>query len=130
MKFDSYTTLLKSAISVVVFLFGAFSGFQLKFAPPDPSKELQIHIGIAPFMALAILFFISLLCNFQVTQKKAYQRIFIRLWLWIDAILIIGFVVSGIVYAANMKNHTVLHKLTGYPADKEFGTDPGFQSNL
>ena len=47
MKFANYAALLKSAISVIVFLFGAFSGFLLKFAPPDPSDELQIPIGIA-----------------------------------------------------------------------------------
>jgi hypothetical protein len=107
MKFENYTVLLKSAISVVVFLFGAFSGFLLKFAPPDPSDELQIPIGIAEFLALAILLFVSLLCNYQATKKKANQRRFIQLWLWIAGILIIGFAVSGILYYSNIKKHTV-----------------------
>jgi hypothetical protein len=107
MKFANYTALLKSAISVVVFLFGAFSGFLLKFAPPDPSDELQISIGIAEFLALAILLFVSLLCNYQATKKKANQRRFINLWIWIAGILIIGFAVSGIMYYSNIKKHTI-----------------------
>jgi len=107
MKFENYSVVLKSAISVVVFLFGAFSGFLLKFAPPDPSDELQIPIGIAEFLALAILLFISLLCNYQATRKKANQRRFIQLWLWIAGTLIIGFAVSGIMYYSNIKNHTI-----------------------
>src|ERR1043165_6121787 len=98
MRFANYTVLLTSAISVIVFLFGAFSGFLLKFAPPDPSDELQIPIGIAEFLALAILLFVSLLCNYQATKKKANQRKFIQLWLWIAGALIIGFAVSGIMY--------------------------------
>lgn len=107
MKFANYTVLLKSAISVVVFLFGAFSGFLLKFAPPDPSDELQIPIGIAEFLALAILLFVSLLCNYQATKKKVNQRKFIQLWLWIAGILIIVFAVSAIVYYGNIKKHTI-----------------------
>lgn len=107
MKFENYSVVLKSAISVVVFLFGAFSGFLLKFAPPDPSDELQIPIGIAEFLALAILLFISLLCNYQATKKKANQRRFVQLWLWVVAILIIGFAVSGVLYYSNIKKHTI-----------------------
>lgn len=107
MKFENYTVILKSAISVVVFLFGAFSGFLLKFAPPDPSDELQIPIGIAQFLALALLLFTSLLCNYQATKKKADQRKFIQLWLWVAGILIIVFAVSAIVYYGNIKKHTI-----------------------
>lgn len=107
MKFENYTVLLKSAVSVVVFLFGTFSGFLLKFAPPDPSDELKIPVGIAEFLALAILLFVSLLCNFQATQKKVNQRRFIKLWLWIAGMLIICFAVSSVVYYSNLKENTI-----------------------
>ncbi len=107
MRFENYTALLKSAIAVIVFLFGAFSGFLLKFTPPDPSDELNIPIGIAQFLSLAILLFVSLLCNYQATKKKADQRKFVRVWLWIAGTLIIAFAVSGIVYYGNIKKHTI-----------------------
>ncbi len=108
MRFENYTVLLKSAIAVIVFLFGAFSGFLLKFTPPDPSDELNIPIGIAQFLSLALLLFVSLLCNYQATKKKkADQRKFVRLWLYISGGLIIVFAVSSIVYYGNLKKHTI-----------------------
>jgi hypothetical protein len=107
MKFENYAVLLKSAIAVIVFLFGAFSGFLLKFTPPDPSDELGIPIGIAQFLSLALLLFVSLLCNYQATKKKADQRKFVRLWLYIAGSMIIIFAVSSIFYYSNLKQHTI-----------------------
>jgi hypothetical protein len=107
MNFSNYTILLKAAIAVVVFLFGTFSGFLLKFSPPDPSDELSLPIGIAQFVALALLLFVSLLCNYQATRKKSDQKRFVRLWLWISGALIILFVISSLVYYNNFRSKTV-----------------------
>jgi hypothetical protein len=99
MRFQNYTVLLKSAVAVIVFMFGAFSSFLLKFTPPDPSDELGIPIGIAEFL--------SLLCNYQATKKKADQRKFVKLWLYIAGTLIVIFAVSAVIYYGNLKKHTI-----------------------
>jgi hypothetical protein len=108
MNFSNYTVVLKAAIGVVIFLFGAFSGFLMEFAPPDPSEKLRFQIGIAQFISLVILLFISLLCNYQATKKKAGQRKFVALWLWISAALIIIFTVSSIMYYQNFSEKTIM----------------------
>ena len=108
MNFEKYSVVIKSAIAVVVFLFGAFSGFLLKFTPPDPSDELGIPVGIAQFLSLAILLFISLLCNYQATKrKKSDQRQFVNLWLYVVAGMIVIFAVSGIMYYGSLKKDTI-----------------------
>ncbi len=106
-NFSRNTALLKSTVSVIVFLFGAFNGFLLKFAPPDPADELDLPVGIAKFSALAILLFVSLLCNFQAVKKKADQKNFVLLWLWVSGILIVGFIICSLTYFNNFKQHTV-----------------------
>ena len=107
MDFTKYSVVLKAAIGVVVFLFGSFSGFLLNFAPPDPADELKLPTGIAQFLTLAILLFISLLCNYQATRKKADQKKFVKLWLWIVGSLIIVFAISSVVYYKNFRNKTI-----------------------
>jgi hypothetical protein len=108
MNFSNYTVVLKAAIGVVIFLFGAFSGFLMEFAPPDPSENLRFQIGIAQFISLVILLFISLLCNYQATKKKAGQRKFVSLWLWISAALIVIFTVSSILYYQSFRENTIM----------------------
>jgi len=106
-NFSNYTVLLKSGLAVIVFLFGAFNNFLSKFAPPDPADELDLPIGIAKFSALALLLFVSLLCNFQAAKKQASQKKFVLLWLWVSGILIIGFIVCSLTYFSSFKQHTV-----------------------
>lgn len=106
-NFSNYGTLIKSAIAVVVFLFGAFNNFLVKFAPPDPSDELDLPIGIAKFTALALLLFVSLLCNYKATKKKTDQQKFISLWLWVSGTLVVLFIACSLIYFNNFKKHTV-----------------------
>jgi len=110
MNFSNYTVLLKAAIGVVIFIFGAFSGFLLNVSPPDPSGNIAFQVGLAQFVALAILLFFSLLSNFQLRRTKKDQRKFLRLWLMIAAGLILTFIVSSLVYYRNLQDNTVLQK--------------------
>lgn len=106
-NFSNYTVLFKSAIAVVLFLFGAFNDFLLKFSPPDPSDELDLPIGIAKFTALVLLLFVSLLCNYQALKKITDQKKFVFLWLWISGFLIVAFISCSLIYYNNFKKYTV-----------------------
>lgn len=108
--FSKYSVLLKSAIAIVVFLFGAFNQFLLNLAPPDPADELDLPIGIAKFTTLALLLFVSLLCNLKALNKKESQKKFVSLWLWIAGALILVFLASSLFYYNNFSEKTVWHR--------------------
>lgn len=108
--FSKYSVLLKSAIAIVVFLFGAFNNFLLNLAPPDPADELELPIGIAKFTTLALLLFVSLLCNFKALHKKDSQKKFVSLWLWIAGALIVVFLASSLLYYNNFSEKTIWHR--------------------
>lgn len=107
MNFSKYTVLLKSAIGVIIFLFGAFSGFLMKFAPPDPSDTLKLPVGIVQFIALALLLFISVLCHYQTSIGKLQETNFTRIWLFISGGLLLLFIFSAIVYYSNYKKYVI-----------------------
>ncbi len=110
MNFSNYTVLLKAAIGVVIFIFGAFSGFLLHVSPPDPSGNIAFQVGLAQFVSLAILLFFSLLSNFQLRRSKKDQRKFLRLWLMIAGSLILTFIISSLLYYRNLQDNTILQK--------------------
>jgi hypothetical protein len=110
MNFSNYTVLLKAAIGVVIFIFGAFSGFLLNISPPDPAGNIAFQVGLAQFVALVILLFFSLLSNFQLRRSKKNQRKFLRLWLMIAAALILTFIISSLLYYKNFQDNTIVQK--------------------
>ena len=108
--FSKYTALLKSAIGIIVFLFGAFNNFLQDIAPPNPSDEFNLPVGIAKFTSLALLLFVSLLCNFKALNQKQTQKKFVSLWLWIAGLLILIFLAGSLFYSNNFREKTVWHQ--------------------
>lgn len=82
--FTGTKAIIGLAFELIAFLFAGFSGFFKSVAPPEP-QESRFAIGIASFLALALLLFIAALARKSTRDLKQW---------WIVAfvgLLILGF---------------------------------------
>jgi amino acid transporter len=109
---DRIVSLLKTAIAVIAFLFGAFNDFLANYAPPplyhepgDAGTE-ELTVGLAKFISLALLLFISLVFNYQSLHTKKKKKDIIVYWLWIIGGGIVAFAVVSFDYQRQFEEKT------------------------
>ena len=97
-------SLLKRAIAIIAFLFGAFNNFLDNYAPPPLNHETEdsgtgeMTTTIAKFITLLLLLFLSLLINNQVINNKTRKIKSFRIWIWVLGIFLLGFIVISFDY--------------------------------
>ena len=92
---------MTKAIEVVIFLFAAFGHFLTNIAPPDENNT-SLAIGLASFVSLGILLWISALSTKRKSKKTK------RRWLISSAIAIVLAVISTVVYIQIYDRYTFI----------------------
>lgn len=109
---EKYFGLLKTAVAMIAFLFGAFNNFLDKYAPPPLSHETGdtgtegLTVSLAKFVCLALLFFISLVFNYQGLQDEKRKKKLILFWLFLIGLCIIAFILAGFDYQKQYEEKT------------------------
>jgi hypothetical protein len=94
---DKKTGILKNGIQLIVCLFAAFGGFLLNIAPPQ-GGGVKLSVGIAQFIALALMLYLSAFSVYSlVLNKKRYKKNY-RAWLMICGIALVLTLVSSLGY--------------------------------
>ena len=93
---DKKIGLLKNAIQLIVLLFAAFGGFLINIVPPG--SEVKLPLGIAQFIALALLLYISAFSVYSLTLNKRRYKKNYRTWLLIAGLFLLLTVFSAFGY--------------------------------
>lgn len=110
---DKYFGLLKTAVAMIAFLFGAFNNFLDKYAPPPLGHETGdagtggLTVSITKFICLALLFFISLVFNYQGLHDEKRKKKLIVIWLFIIGICILAFIITAFDYQKQYEAKTI-----------------------
>jgi len=105
MASDKKLSILKNGIQIIVVLFAAFGGFLLNIAPPG--NAIKLSVGIAQFITLCLLLYISAFSVYSLSLNKRRYRKNYRTWLIICGIALILTIATAIVYFQQY-NHRVI----------------------
>lgn len=109
---DRIFNLLKTAVAIVAYLFGAFNNFLDNYAPPPLNHETgdsgtgEMSITIAKFISLILLLFLSLFINYKAIRNLKMKLKLLKVWLWVLGFLVIVFVVISFNYQKQYEDKT------------------------
>ncbi|NCU06397.1 MAG: hypothetical protein GXC73_20775 [Chitinophagaceae bacterium] len=103
MASDKISTFLKSGIQIISILFAAFGGFLVHIAPPG--GIIKLSVGIAQFIILCILLYISALSVYSLAQNKRQYKKNYKVWLTTCGIALISTIITSVIY---FKQHNQL----------------------
>jgi hypothetical protein len=109
-------TLLVRAVDVVAFVFAAFGGVLTNMAPPAEGRS-QVIVGIASFLCLAALLFITAMA------KDLPPRTYKRRWLTGAAICLVVALVATPVYLSSYAGRTFAYPTAASPEVYVRGTE-------
>lgn len=97
---------------MIAFLFGAFNNFLDKYAPPPLSHETGdagtegLTVSITKFICLALLFFISLVFNYQGLHDEKRKKKLVLIWLFLIGFCLLAFIVIAFDYQKQFEAKT------------------------
>lgn len=103
MASDKKLGILKNAIQVIVCLFAAFGGFLFNIAPPN-GTDVKLPLGIAQFLSLALLLYVSAFSVYSlVLNKKRFNRNY-KMWLGVAGFFLVVTIASSFTYFHHYEN--------------------------
>ena len=108
--------ILTRAIEIVTFLFAAFGHFLLDIAPPEEGGS-RMAVGIASFLTLGVLLYISALAKAAPAEKHR------KAWFLAAGLLLVAAIVAAPWYRSNLLQHTFPFPTTGSPTSFMKGTE-------
>lgn len=109
---DKYLGLLKTAVAIIAFLFGAFNNFLDKYAPPPLGHETGdagtggLTASLAKFICLTLLLFISLVFNYQGLHNDKRKKKLAFAWLFITGFCLLAFILVAFDYQRQFEEKT------------------------
>jgi len=109
---DKYLGLLKTAVAIIAFLFGAFNNFLDNYAPPPLGHETGeagtggLTVSLTKFICLVLLLFISLVFNYQGLHDDKKKRKLAFAWLFITGFGILAFILVAFDYQRQFEEKT------------------------